>query len=36
VGYIANDGMMTVKVLDAAYFKGSIYAFASEDLRKSS
>jgi len=35
VGYIAYDGMTIVKVLEAAYFKGSISTFASEDWRKS-
>jgi hypothetical protein len=31
VGYIAYDGMMIVKVMEAANFKGSISTFASED-----
>lgn len=31
MGYTAYDGMTIVKVLEAAYFKGSISTFASED-----
>jgi hypothetical protein len=31
VDYVASDGTMIVKVVDVAYFEGSISAFALKD-----